>query len=318
MCYAVIFLTFTLVTGEGGMLWLSQVIFAGIGALSAAQFVVEWHVPVLLAIVMGGVIAAVVGAIIGLLTLRLGDLYVALVTLTFGLLVEGLVFTMNRFAQGGLGVAINRPGFAQGNMAFCYLTFAVFAIFAVLTLNLRRSTSGLALRAVRDSEPASRTLGLSVLQVKVIVGSLGAFVAAVGGGFLALYSGVSQPLSYDTFAGLVWLAVVVTLGIRSISAAALAGLAFALGPGVVATYLPTRWGELPAILFGLGAIGVAQHPEGAVLQNGAQIRAFLARTLSGGETRKDVSDPAREQPGDPVPHATVGSGGAGVNAETAP
>jgi branched-chain amino acid transport system permease protein len=305
-CYSLIFLTFTLVTGEGGMLWLSQVIFAGVGALSAAQFVLEWHVPVLLAIVMGGVIAAVSGAIIGLLTVRLGDLYVALVTLTFGLLVEGLVFTMNRFAEGGLGVVLNRPSFAQGNMAFSYLTFAVFVVFAILTLNLRRSTSGLALRAVRDSEPASRTLGLSVLQVKIIVGALGAFVAAVGGGFLAMYSGVAQPLSFDTFGGLVWLAVVVTLGVRSIAAAALAGLAFALLPAVFQSYVPTRWGEVPAILFGLGAISVAQHPEGAVLQNGRQLRSLITRALSGATTRKGVPDAGRGGAGGPVAHAGVG------------
>ncbi len=318
MCYAVLFLTFTLVTGEGGMLWLSQVIFAGIGALSAAQFVQDWHVPVLLAIVMGGVIAAALGAIIGLLTLRLGDLYVALVTLTFGLLVEGLVFTMNRFAEGGLGVTINRPQFAQGNLAFCYLTFAVFLVFGILLLNLRRSTSGLALRAVRDSEPASRTLGLSVLQVKVIVGSLGAFVAAVGGGFLALYAGIAQPLSYDTFAGLIWLAVVVTLGVRSISAAAIAGLLLPLSQGLVATYLPTRWGEVPAIFFGLGAIAVAQHPEGAVLQNGAQIRGFINRKLSGAGTPSIAPAVATEGAADPVVSSAVGSGLPDVDAKAAP
>ena len=70
--------------------------------------------------------------------------------------------------------------------------------------------------------------------------------------------------SYATFVGLVWLAVVVTLGVRSITAAALAGLSFSLLPGVLQTYVPTRWAEVPAILFGLGAIGVARNPEGVV------------------------------------------------------
>lgn len=281
LCYSITLLTFTVVTGEGGMLWLSQIIFAGAGALAAAQFVTLLHVPVLLAIVMGGVIAAVAGALIGLLTIRLGDLYVALVTLTFGLLVETLVFTRNRFLQGGLGVTLNRPSFAQGNLAFSYLALAVFVVFGLLTLNLRRSTSGMALRAVRDSEPASRTLGLSVVQVKVIVGSLAAFVAAVGGGFIAMYAGVAQPQNYETFAGLVWLAVVVTMGIRSVTAAALAGMAFTLIPGLFSTYVPARWGEVPQLLFGLGAIGVARHPEGVVAQNGRQIRALLLKILTG-------------------------------------
>ncbi len=280
-CYAITFLTFTVVTGEGGMLWLSQIIFAGVGALATAQFVTLWHVPVLAAIFLGGVVAALAGAIIGLLTIRLGDLYVALVTLTFGLLIETLVFPLNRFLKGGLGTPLQRPSFATSDFAFSFLALGVFVVFALLTLNLRRSTTGLALRAVRDSEAASRTLGLSVLQVKVIVGSLAAFVAAVGGGFLALDALVAQPQSYATFGGLVWLAVVVTMGVRSITAAVLAGMAFALMPGVFQTYVPTRFGEVPAILFGLGAVGVARNPEGVVAQNAQQLRALVARLRSG-------------------------------------
>ena len=276
MCYAITFLSFTLVTGEGGMLWLSQIIFAGTGALSTAQFATMWHVPLLLAVLMGGIVAAVAGALIGLLTIRLGDLYVALVTLTFGLLVETLIFTLNRFLQGGFGVNIGRPNFARSDLTFSYLAFAVFVVLALLTVNLRRSTSGLALRAVRDSEPAARTLGLSVLQVKVIVGSLAAFVAAVGGGFLAMDAKVAQPQSYETFLGLAWLAVVVTLGVRSITGAALAGMAFTLMPGVFSNYVPTRWAEVPNLLFGLGALGVARNPEGVVAQNARQLRRLLA------------------------------------------
>lgn len=280
MCYAVTFLTFTVVTGEGGMLWLSQIIFAGTGAIAAAQFVVVLHVPVLIALVMGGLIAAAIGAVIGLLTIRLGDLYVGLVTLTFGLLVETLVFTRPRFLQGGAGLTFTRPSFAGGDLAFSYLALGIFVIFALLILNLRRSTTGLALRAVRDSPTASRTSGLSVLQVKVIIGSLAAFVAAVGGGLLALDVGQAQPQSFETFGGLVWLAVVVTLGVRSIIAAALSGMALALIPGIFQTYVPVRWGEVPTLLFGLGAVMVARNPEGVVAQNAKQLRALLSKLLS--------------------------------------
>jgi len=275
MCYAITFLSFTVVTGEGGMLWLSQIIFAGGGAITAAQLVLVWHLPVLLAILLAGVLMALVGAVIGLLTIKLGDLYVALVTLSFGLLVETLVFTLFRFAQGGLGVAVYRPSFAGGDLAFSYLAFATFLVFAGLIVNLRRSTSGLALRAVRDSEPASRTLGVSVVQVKVIVGALGAFVAAVGGAFLAIDVDIAQPQSFETFLGLVWLAVVVTMGVRSIAGAAIAGMAFALLPGVFQTWVPARWGEIPAILFGLGAISVARDPDGVVVHMGRQFRQAL-------------------------------------------
>jgi len=278
-CYAVAFLTFTVVTGEGGMLWLSQIVFCGAGAIAAAQFVAVWHVPVLLAVVLAGVVAAVVGAVIGILTIRLGELFVGLGTLTFGLLAQTLVFDQPRFLHGGVGVDVTRPSFAGGDFVFAYAALAVFGVFSLLIVNLRRSTTGVALRAVRDSEPASRTLGLSVFSVKVIVGALGAFVAAVGGAFLAMDVGVAEPQSFDTFAGLVWLAVVVTMGVRSVSAAALSGMAFALLPGVFQTYVPARWGEAPAVLFGLGAVMVARHPEGAVAHTGRQLRALAERAM---------------------------------------
>ncbi len=299
LCFGVIFLTFTVVTGEGGMLWLSQVAFAGTGALFTGQFATAGGLPVLLAVLLAAVVAAVAGAVVGLLTIRLGDLYVALVTLTFSLLVETLVFTRERFQQGGLGVLVPRPGFAQDDLAFAYLALAVFGVFGLLTLNLRRSTSGLALRAVRDSESAARTLGLSVLQVKVLVGALAAFVAAVGGGLLAMSLQSAQPASYPTFAGLVWLAIVVTLGVRSIVAAALAGVSFALLPGVFQTYVPSRYAEVPAVLFGLGAIALAQHPEGSVAQLAAQLRRLTSRPAT-------ASPPTGPEPGSPPGSTSAG------------
>jgi branched-chain amino acid transport system permease protein len=231
----------------------------------------------LLATVVAALIVAAVGAVIGFLTLRLGDLYVGLVTFSFSLLIETLVFTRPVFFQDGTGIPISPPRFAQGPMVFCYLSLAVLALFALLTLNLRRSTSGLALRAVRDSEPASRTLGLSILQVKVIVGALAAFVAAVGGSFIAMSQGVAQQQNFETYIGLVWLAVAVTLGVRSIIAAAFAGLTTALIPAVFLNYLPPRWITVPTVFFGLGAIAAVRQPEGAVLHTARQIRSLLER-----------------------------------------
>jgi branched-chain amino acid transport system permease protein len=275
VCYSIAFLGITVVTGEGGMLWLSQITFAGAGAIVAAQITTQWGWPVLPAIVVAAAIVGVAGALLGLLTVRFGDLYVALGTLTFGLLIENLVFTRQKFAQSGLGVVLNRPGFASSDLKFTYLGLVVFAIFALLIINLRNSTTGMAMRAVRDSQTAARTVGLSVVQMKVVVGALGAFVAAVGGAFLAMYAGYAQPGSFQTLEGLVWLVVVASLGIRLITAAAIAGLSFSLLPGVFSTYVPTRWAEVPTLLFSVGAIGLARNPDGALMQGVYAVRGLL-------------------------------------------
>jgi len=282
LAFAVIFLSFTMVVGEGGMIWLCQATFAGCGAIATAQLATNHGMNPLLAVLIGGLIATPVGVVIGLLTIRLGNLYVALVTLTFGLLFETLIFTRNVFYAGGVGVTASRPGFLAGNEAFAYFCLAVFVVIALVVVNLRRSTTGLALAAVRYSEPGARTVGLSVLGMKLLVATLGTFIAGVGGGLLALNYGNALPTSYATFGGLVWLAVFVTIGLRSITAAVIAGLSFTLLPGIFQTYLPTAWGNVPTLLFGLGAVAVAAHPDGQVAANARLAQGLLLKMLDGG------------------------------------
>jgi branched-chain amino acid transport system permease protein len=273
--YGIIFLSFTLVTGEGGMIWLCQITFAGVGGLTASQLATNHGWPILAAIVVGGLVALPMGLLIGFLTIRLGDLYVALVTLTFGLLMENLVFTIGIFTNGGLGVNVNRPSFAVTDHAFAYVCLVAFAILALFILNLRRSTTGLALNAVRWSPPGARTLGISVVQMKIIVAGLGAMVAGIGGGFLVAAQTSAQPANFATFLGVIWLAALVTIGIRSNAAALVAGLTFTMLPALALAYLPSWTGQLPPILFGLGAIGVAKFPDGSLEQSGEMFRRWL-------------------------------------------
>jgi branched-chain amino acid transport system permease protein len=264
LAFAVIFLSFTMVVGEGGMIWLCQATFAGCGAIATAQLATNHGLNPMLAVLVGGLVTVPVGVGIGLLTIRLGNLYVALVTLTFGLLAETLIFTRNAFYQDGAGVILSRPGFLASDASFAYFALAVFVVIALIVVSLRRSTTGLALAAVRYSEPGARTLGLGVLGMKLLVAAISTFIAAVGGGLLALNYGYALPANYATFAGLVWLAVLVTIGLRSITAAVIAGLTFTLLPGVFQTYLPAGWGNVPTLLFGLGAVAVAAQPDGQV------------------------------------------------------
>jgi branched-chain amino acid transport system permease protein len=275
--YAVIFLSWTIVTGEGGMLWLCQITFAGVGAITTAQLANNHGWPVLAAALVGGLIAMAIGALVGFLSIRLGDLYVALVTLTFGLLMENLVFTLPSFVNQGLGLTINRPGFAASDLAYAYLCLVVFVIIALFIVNFRRSTTGLALNAARWSEAGAKTSGISVVQMKVIAGSLAAFIAGLGGALLAMAQTTFQPAEFATFAGVVWLAVLVTIGVRSNAAALIAGLAFVFPSALLQYYFSTDT-ALPTILqilFGLGAIGAAKFPDGTLAEQSRRLRRLF-------------------------------------------
>jgi branched-chain amino acid transport system permease protein len=278
----IICLSWTIVTGEGGMLWLCQITFAGVGALTTAQLANHYGWPVLAAAVIGGLIAGAIGAIIGFLSIRLGDLYVALVTLTFGLLMETLVFTLPNFVNQGIGLTVNRPGFAASDLSFSYLCLIVFLIFALFIVNFRRSTTGLALNAARWSEAGARTSGISVVQMKVIAGAMAAFVAAIGGA-LYVMGQTFQPGSFATLTGVIWLAVLVTMGVRSTAAALIAGVVL-IFPNAIFQYYWPQITNLPtwlAIGFGAGAISAAKYPDGVLAENGRRLRRFLLRFAPG-------------------------------------
>jgi branched-chain amino acid transport system permease protein len=274
VCFSIILLSITLVTGEGGMIWLCQATFAGIGAVTAAQLAVHHGWPVLLAVLVGGVVAAPFGVVIGLVTIRLGNLYVALVTLTVGLLFDDLVFTQNIFSNDSIGVNVNLPSFASSPLAFTYLSLAVFAVAALVILNLQKSTAGLALNAVRWSPVGARTIGIGVLQMKVLVSGIAACVAGIGGAMYALSLGTALPTNYSSLLGLIWLAILVTLGIRSNTAALMAGVSYTVLAGVAVAYLPAADAQVTPILFGLGAVQVAKFPNGAMTENARQVLWF--------------------------------------------
>jgi branched-chain amino acid transport system permease protein len=270
--YAIVFLSYTLLTGQGGVISLCQITFAGVGALGTARLASVDHWPLGLAIVASAVIAGAIGVGIGLLTLRMGELYMALVTLAFGLLMYELVFDLGSFVNQGLGIPINRPSFAGSDRAFSYFAVSVFLLLALIVALVQRSTIGLALGAARSSPDGARALGVGVVSIRLFTFGLSAFIASVGGSLLAIYAGAALPTSYQALAGLILLAVLVTFGARTANAAMFAGLAFVFVANLVSVYLPPSWAPVPAVAFGVGAVLVAKDPEGSVAALNRQLR----------------------------------------------
>jgi branched-chain amino acid transport system permease protein len=231
---AVLFLTFTLVTGEGGMLSLVQATLAGVGAFAAAQLALDHGWPIGAAVLVGAVIAVPVGLVVAALSLRLGDVYLALATLAFALLVENLIFAGEDFTNFGAGVEMARPvflGIDFNDRTNWYLALAaVFCIVALLVVTLRRGTSGLVFASMRSSETAAATTGIGVVRTKLILFAASAFVAGIGGSLFALTIGRATVTSFNVILGIVWLAIVVTWGVRSVIGALLAGVIFAVIP----------------------------------------------------------------------------------------
>ena len=215
-----------------GLISLCQITLAGIGAFGAARLATDAGWPIWLAILVGGLIAVPFGLLVALPSLRIGDLYLALFTFGFALLIEQVVWMRPEYDNFGRGCNLDRPfGLGITDRVEMYAIVAVvFAVVAFMIVNLKRATSGLVFAAMRSSEPASMTSGISIVRAKLVLFGISAFVAGLGGALYASVVGTATPNSFNALIGIVWLALVVTWGVRSVAGALLAGMIYAIAP----------------------------------------------------------------------------------------
>ncbi|HUF85244.1 MAG TPA: hypothetical protein VMQ81_11710, partial [Acidimicrobiia bacterium] len=149
------------------------------------------------------------------------------------------------------------------DQAFFLFVFGVFAVVAILVILVRNGTTGRFLAAMRGSETAAASIGINATRQRIILFAFSAAIAGVGGSLLGMLNERSSSQDWPTLIGVVWVVLVLTLGVRTVDGAVNAGMSF-----VLISYLLEDLLHLPEsiffILFGLGAITYARHPEGVV------------------------------------------------------
>ena len=305
LAVSVIFLSFVVVTGMGGMVSLAQGTFVTIGGFGTGWVLAhDWgfdipgvinngHVSFVWAMLIGAAIAGFFGMLIALPITKLGGISLALGTLAVAFIAALVIFPIDsiRHTEAGWTIrspTLDVPGLNQvvdaivvgkqkivdtSQLPVQILFFLV--VFGLLTLAihaLQRSASGRAILAVRSSEVAAAASGIRVNRTKVMMFGLASAIAGIGGVLLGVFSFKMTDSSAPPLIGLFWLALAVTFGVRRPGGALIAGLVFAgsgalfkwigeLLPGETITKLTTSVYFIP-ILSGLGAIQLAQEPDG--------------------------------------------------------
>jgi ABC-type branched-subunit amino acid transport system permease subunit len=304
--FSVIFLSITVMTGMAGEVSLAQATFAAVGAFTTAQLVDAFGLPVLTTIFIGAFVAAAVGAIVALPALRLEGIYLSLATLAFALMFESLLIPMEWVSGTGIPTRVPRPlvgpiDFAD-DRAFFLLCVGVLALASVAVLLVRKGATGQFLDAIRGSEVAATSIGIGPARSKIVAFALSAGLAGLGGGLLASQKELANPRDFAYFFGLFWVVIVVTLGARSVQAAITAGFSFMLFPEILDRIgVAQSW---TFILFGLGAITYAKHPEGIIEHQTRRSLAFTEKLFN----RGGRSDPD-EEPSNPDEVATPAPAG---------
>ncbi|TYB61457.1 ATP-binding cassette domain-containing protein [Nonomuraea sp. PA05] len=278
---ALIFCSFVVVTGIGGMVNLAQAAFAAMAALTCGWAFAS-GLPFFVAIVLGVLAAAAVGMLVALPALRLGGRVLTLATLALALLADQVLFQVDAFSNGTIGWSIPALGFGFADTSDARVRVVVLLLLigavALLVRNLERSASGRAILAVRSAPAAATTSGLSAPRTKITLFVLASAVAGLGGVLFAISKGSITATDLPAFAGFVWLAVVVLQGVRRIGGAVLGGLIAVAVPEVLSTWDVSA--HVGAILFGLGGMILAKHPDG-VLAQVAELRHSRAKPPAG-------------------------------------
>ncbi len=199
IAYSIILATsLNLVVGFLGELSLGHAGFACLGAYigtfaaSAMSAVIGSKlVVILLAMLIGGVVAAVFGLIIGLPALRLKGDYLAIVTLAFGEIVRNIFKNLPMFG-GAMGYASK----TYNQKELFIIAFVAVIVVLILMQNLIRSKHGRAITAIRDNEIAARAMGINVTFYKLFVFVIAAFFAGIAG---VLYGHFTTPILYTKF-----------------------------------------------------------------------------------------------------------------------
>jgi ABC-type branched-subunit amino acid transport system permease subunit len=242
--YACVFLSITVITGFVGQISLGQVALMGVGAYASAGLTNRLGVPVFAAAPLAGLCAVPVSLIIGLASLRLRGLTLAIVTLLFSTTMASFVFrnpdvigqvsVQKRTAADAVtGVQLHRPhhhGEALSNDAYFWATLLFLLALVVIVRNVRDGRMGRLFVAVRESEETVWAMGSSVVTVKLVAFAFSAFIAGVGGALYGHYSGTVSWVDFDTIVSVVFFALAAVAGLSSIPGAVLAGALYVLPP----------------------------------------------------------------------------------------
>jgi ABC-type branched-subunit amino acid transport system ATPase component/branched-subunit amino acid ABC-type transport system permease component len=274
LALSIIFLSFVVVTGLGGMVNLAQAAFVNGAGLTAGLLTAHYGWPFLPALLVGVLAAVIIGVVVALPALRLGGLYLALATLALGFIFDNVLFGWRWFTNGPNGWKVSPPALGPINLAdrrsMAIVLLGIVLVTVLVIHNLNKSSTGRRVTAVRSSSVAAATSTISPVGAKLVVFAISAAIAAVGGVMLASLQGNVTGTSKVTVDGLLWLAAVVLFGIRRPGPAVVAGIVSAVFPEILRGGIHlgsfgwhgTTSVEIPGILFGLGAVTLARSPDG--------------------------------------------------------
>src|SRR5678816_1452952 len=210
-----------ILVGYTGQVSIGHGAFMSVGAYTAANFATRLDSPWPVNLLAGGLMAAAIGAVVGIPSLRIKGLYLAIATLAGQLIIE---WTINHvtFISGGVQASIDVPRPRLGSMVLntqrdMYYFLLVFVVIAIVgSMNLIRSRVGRAFIAIRDQDIAAEIIGIDIFRYKLLAFAISSFYAGVTGVLYTYFLGIANYEQFQIGVSIDYLAMIIIGGLGSV------------------------------------------------------------------------------------------------------
>jgi branched-chain amino acid transport system permease protein len=210
-----------ILVGYTGQVSIGHGAFMSVGAYTAANLATRLDSPWPVNLLAGGLMAAAVGAVVGIPSLRIKGLYLAIATLAGQLIIE---WTINHvtFISGGVQASIEVPRPRLGTMVLSsqrdmYFFLLVFVVLAIVgTMNLVRSRVGRAFIAIRDQDIAAEIIGIDIFRYKLLAFAISSFYAGMTGVLYTYFLGIANYEQFQIGVSIDYLAMIIIGGLGSV------------------------------------------------------------------------------------------------------
>ncbi|HVW32436.1 MAG TPA: ABC transporter permease [Acidimicrobiia bacterium] len=258
LVYVILFTSLSLLVRTSGQISLCHMAFAAVGA-STFIHMTQAGVPWLAAVLIAGLVALPVGAVVSIPAIRLSGIYLAIATYGFGILVQRLFysrsFMFGSVITGQRAPRPDLPGLDLGSdRGYYYVVLAMVVLCCLVVVGVQRSRLGRLLRALGDSPAALTAQGTNTNLTRLFVFCISAFLAAVAGAVAGPVTGAVSGLGFDFTISLMLVAVLAIAGPRPLLSGFVAAGAYAVVP---AYFTGQRAIQLVPVFFGVSAIAMA-------------------------------------------------------------
>ena len=277
-----------IMTGYTGLISLGHAAFMGVGCYTAAWFA-QRGLPFFVTLPLAGAVAALLGLVVGVPSLRIKGLYLAVATLAMQFL---LVFVFREWEGVTGGVrGVNVPpaqvfGFELNNDTRMYVLITVCAaLLLVAARNLFRTRIGRAFIAIRDKDISAEVLGIDLFRYKLTAFAIGSFYAGVAGALLGYFYRAMTPEYFTLTLSIFYLAAIIVGGLGSMLGTILGALFMTLVPELLRSIVAfiAQWAPratevlspMQELVFGLLIIGFLVFEPHGLLEIWRRVRRYF-------------------------------------------